>query len=75
MIGSVIYPSSVCSNRSVAFLNLARLTKTLADAEMTIKLKPTWEKVLLPSRRKTFYFVDLFCQQFLFSDAFGMSHY
>lgn len=32
------------SNRSAAFLNLMKLTKALADAETTIKLKPTWEK-------------------------------
>jgi hypothetical protein len=36
----------LCSNRSAAFLNLVKLTKSLADAEMTIKLRPTWEKVL-----------------------------
>ncbi|KAG0611341.1 hypothetical protein M758_7G133900 [Ceratodon purpureus] len=39
--------AALYSNRSAAFLNLVKLTKALADAEMTIKLKPTWEKVLL----------------------------
>jgi hypothetical protein len=34
----------LCSNRSAAFLNLVKLTKSLTDAEMTIKLRPTWEK-------------------------------
>eukprot|EP00245_Coleochaete_scutata_P006768 TRINITY_DN21549_c0_g1_i1.p1 TRINITY_DN21549_c0_g1~~TRINITY_DN21549_c0_g1_i1.p1 ORF type:complete len:324 (+),score=72.67 TRINITY_DN21549_c0_g1_i1:59-1030(+) len=32
------------SNRSAAFLELSKVTKALADADMTIKLKPTWEK-------------------------------
>lgn len=32
------------SNRAAAFLNLAKLTKALADAEMTISLSPNWEK-------------------------------
>lgn len=36
--------AALFSNRSAAFLNLVKLTKALADAEMTIKLKPTWEK-------------------------------
>lgn len=46
-----------CSNRSAAFLNLVKLTKALADAEMTIKLKPDWEKVLLLLQfRKLLYF-------------------
>lgn len=36
--------AALYSNRSAAFLNLVKLTKALADAEMTIKLKPTWEK-------------------------------
>lgn len=33
------------SNRAAAFLNLVKLNKALADAEMTITLKPDWEKV------------------------------
>lgn len=32
------------SNRAAAFLNLVKLTKALADAEMTITLSPNWEK-------------------------------
>lgn len=32
------------SNRAAAFLHLVKLTKALADAEMAIKLNPTWEK-------------------------------
>ncbi|CAM6042734.1 unnamed protein product [Sphagnum compactum] len=36
--------AALYSNRSAAFLNLVKLTKSLADAEMTIKLRPTWEK-------------------------------
>lgn len=32
------------SNRAAAFLNLAKLSKALADAEMTISLNPQWEK-------------------------------
>lgn len=36
--------AALYSNRSAAFLNLVKLTKALADAEMTIKLKPDWEK-------------------------------
>lgn len=33
------------SNRAAAFLHLVKLNKALADAEMTIKLNPQWEKV------------------------------
>lgn len=33
------------SNRAAAFLHLVKLNKALADAEMTIKLSPQWEKV------------------------------
>ncbi|CAK9214579.1 unnamed protein product [Sphagnum troendelagicum] len=36
--------AALYSNRSAAFLNLVKLTKSLTDAEMTIKLRPTWEK-------------------------------
>ncbi|XP_073115921.1 uncharacterized protein [Elaeis guineensis] len=32
------------SNRAAAFLHLVKLSKALADAEMTITLKPQWEK-------------------------------
>ncbi|XP_022138536.1 RNA polymerase II-associated protein 3 [Momordica charantia] len=32
------------SNRAAAFLHLVKLNKALADAEMTIKLNPQWEK-------------------------------
>lgn len=32
------------SNRAAAFLQLVKLNKALADAEMTVKLKPQWEK-------------------------------
>lgn len=32
------------SNRAAAFLHLVKLNKALADADMTIKLKPQWEK-------------------------------
>lgn len=32
------------SNRAAAFLHLVKLNKALADAEMTITLKPQWEK-------------------------------
>lgn len=32
------------SNRAAAFLHLVKLNKALADAEMTISLKPDWEK-------------------------------
>ncbi|KAG5587882.1 hypothetical protein H5410_048316 [Solanum commersonii] len=32
------------SNRAAAFLHLVKLSKALADAEMTINLKPEWEK-------------------------------
>uniref|UniRef100_A0A9I9D7K3 Stress-induced-phosphoprotein 1 n=1 Tax=Cucumis melo TaxID=3656 RepID=A0A9I9D7K3_CUCME len=35
------------SNRAAAFLHLVKLNKALADAEMTIKLSPQWEKALL----------------------------
>ena len=44
---NTLFPLFFCSNRSAAFLNLSKVTKALADAEMTIKLKPTWEKVSL----------------------------
>ena len=33
------------SNRCAALLQLSKLTKALADAEMVIKIKPTWGKV------------------------------
>lgn len=33
------------SNRAAALLQLDKLNKALDDAEMTIKLKPEWEKV------------------------------
>jgi hypothetical protein len=33
------------SNRAAAFLQLVKLSKALADAETTVKLKPEWEKV------------------------------
>jgi hypothetical protein len=33
------------SNRAAALLQLDKLNKALDDAEMTIKLKPQWEKV------------------------------
>lgn len=36
--------AALYSNRAAAFLNLLKVTKALADAEMTIKLNPTWEK-------------------------------
>lgn len=36
--------ATLYSNRSAAFLSLLKVTKALADAEMTVKLKPTWEK-------------------------------
>ncbi|KAI5083940.1 hypothetical protein GOP47_0000109 [Adiantum capillus-veneris] len=36
--------ATLYSNRSAAFLSLLKVTKALADAEMTIQLKPTWEK-------------------------------
>lgn len=36
--------ATLYSNRSAAFLNLLKVTKALSDAEMTIKLRPTWEK-------------------------------
>ncbi|CAM6095091.1 unnamed protein product [Calypogeia fissa] len=36
--------ATLYSNRSAAFLNLLKVTKALADAEMTIKLNPSWEK-------------------------------
>ncbi|KAL2633315.1 hypothetical protein R1flu_004794 [Riccia fluitans] len=36
--------ATLYSNRSAAFLNLSKVTKALADAEMTVKLNPTWEK-------------------------------
>ncbi|KAH7315462.1 hypothetical protein KP509_21G050700 [Ceratopteris richardii] len=36
--------AALYSNRSAAFLNLLKVTKALADAEMTIQLNPTWEK-------------------------------
>ncbi|CAH9068653.1 unnamed protein product [Cuscuta epithymum] len=32
------------SNRAAAFLHLVKLNKALSDAEMTISLKPDWEK-------------------------------
>jgi len=32
------------SNRAAAFLQLVKLSKALADAETTVKLKPEWEK-------------------------------
>jgi len=32
------------SNRSASFLQLLKVTKALADADMSIKLRPTWEK-------------------------------
>ncbi|MCO5560023.1 hypothetical protein L7F22_013629 [Adiantum nelumboides] len=36
--------ATLYSNRSAAFLSLLKVTKAFADAEMTIQLKPTWEK-------------------------------
>lgn len=33
------------SNRAAAFLNLVKLQKALSDAETTISLNPSWEKV------------------------------
>eukprot|EP00250_Pteridium_aquilinum_P006566 c16455_g1_i2 orf=228-1178(+) len=36
--------ATLYSNRSAAFLSLLKVTKALADADMTIQLKPTWEK-------------------------------
>ncbi|XP_057524121.1 uncharacterized protein LOC130803905 [Amaranthus tricolor] len=36
--------ATLYSNRAAAFLNLVKLTKALADAEMTISLHPNWEK-------------------------------
>lgn len=36
--------ATLFSNRAAAFLNLVKLTKALADAEMTISLRPNWEK-------------------------------
>ncbi|XP_031478389.1 uncharacterized protein LOC116249300 [Nymphaea colorata] len=36
--------ATLYSNRAAAFLNLVKLNKALADAEMTIKLNPQWEK-------------------------------
>ncbi|CAO2838441.1 unnamed protein product [Amaranthus hypochondriacus] len=36
--------ATLYSNRAAAFLNLVKLTKALADAEMTISLRPNWEK-------------------------------
>jgi len=33
------------SNRAAALLQLDKLNKALDDAEMTVKLKPQWEKV------------------------------
>jgi hypothetical protein len=33
------------SNRAAALLQLDKLNKALDDAEMTIKIKPQWEKV------------------------------
>lgn len=37
------------SNRAAALLQLDKLNKALDDAEMTIKLKPQWEKVRFSS--------------------------
>eukprot|EP00249_Psilotum_nudum_P017854 c26523_g1_i1 orf=190-1134(+) len=36
--------ATLYSNRSAAFLSLSKVTKALADAETTVKLRPTWEK-------------------------------
>ncbi|GJM95217.1 hypothetical protein PR202_ga11927 [Eleusine coracana subsp. coracana] len=36
--------SACASNRAAAFLQLVKLSKALADAETTVKLKPQWEK-------------------------------
>ncbi|CAN4092904.1 unnamed protein product [Withania somnifera] len=36
--------ATLYSNRAAAFLHLVKLSKALADAEMTINLKPEWEK-------------------------------
>lgn len=36
--------ATLYSNRAAAFLNLVKLTKALADAEMTISIRPDWEK-------------------------------
>nr|XP_009773831.1 PREDICTED: RNA polymerase II-associated protein 3 isoform X2 [Nicotiana sylvestris] len=36
--------ATLYSNRAAAFLHLVKLSKALADAEMTISLKPEWEK-------------------------------
>lgn len=36
--------ATLYSNRSAAFLSLLKVSKALADADMTIQLKPTWEK-------------------------------
>jgi len=43
VVSSVYLVSS--SNRAAALLQLDKLNKALDDAEMTIKLKPQWEKV------------------------------
>nr|CAB3462558.1 unnamed protein product [Digitaria exilis] len=36
--------ATLYSNRAAAFLHLVKLSKALADAETTVKLKPEWEK-------------------------------
>ncbi|KAG2630576.1 hypothetical protein PVAP13_3KG534000 [Panicum virgatum] len=36
--------ATLYSNRAAAFLQLVKLSKALADAETTVKLKPEWEK-------------------------------
>ncbi|CAN6338870.1 unnamed protein product, partial [Urochloa humidicola] len=36
--------ATLYSNRAAAFLQLVKLSKALADAETTVKLKPQWEK-------------------------------
>ncbi|XP_062204463.1 uncharacterized protein LOC133906536 [Phragmites australis] len=36
--------ATLYSNRAAAFLQLVKLSKALADAETTVKLKPRWEK-------------------------------
>jgi hypothetical protein len=55
-----ITPVTLCSNRSASFLHLNKITKALEDADKTVELRPTWEKVGEVARRfQTFYLMRI----------------
>lgn len=56
----IITPATFCSNRSASFLHLNKITKALEDADKTVELRPTWEKVGEVARRfRTFYLMRI----------------